>query len=53
MIKKVIAVIDYKTGDKNIKLDTLEYGINIQLPIYLYLLKKSSRFKNSVIAGFI
>ena len=50
--KEVIAVIDYKTGDKNIKLDTLEYGINIQLPIYLYLLKKSSRFKNSVIAGF-
>lgn len=50
--KEVIAVIDYKTGDKNIKLDTLEYGINIQLPIYLYLLKKSDRFKNSVIAGF-
>lgn len=50
--KEVIAIIDYKTGDKNIKLDTLEYGINIQLPIYLYLLKKSSRFKNSVIAGF-
>lgn len=50
--KEVIAVVDYKTGDKNIKLDTLEYGINIQLPIYLYLLKKSTEYKDSIIAGF-
>lgn len=50
--KEVIAVVDYKTGDKNIKLDTLDFGLNIQLPIYLYLLKKTNEFKDSIIAGF-
>ena len=49
--KEVLAVVDYKTGNRNITLNNLNYGLNIQLPIYLYLLKRSERFKNSLIAG--
>lgn len=50
--KKVIAVVDYKTGNALITLDNLKYGLNIQLPIYLYLLKNSLRFKEAIIGGF-
>lgn len=50
--KEVLMVVDYKTGNTVVNLDMLEYGLNIQLPIYLYLLKKSERFRNAVIGGF-
>lgn len=50
--EEILAVVDYKTGNPNITLDYLNYGLNIQLPIYLYLLKKSDRFKDAQIAGF-
>lgn len=50
--KEVLAVVDYKTGNTSITLKNLEYGLNIQLPIYLYLLKKSDRFHDALIAGF-
>ena len=50
--KEVLAVVDYKTGNTNITLQDLDYGLHLQLPIYLYLLKKSDRFGNALIAGF-
>lgn len=50
--REVIAVVDYKTGNTNITLKDLDYGLHLQLPIYLYLLKKSERFYDAFIAGF-
>ncbi len=50
--KEVIAVVDYKTGSTLITLKDLAYGLHLQLPIYLYLLKKSDRFCTASIAGF-
>ena len=32
-----LVVIDYKTGSTNINLKNMEYGLGLQLPIYLYL----------------
>ncbi len=34
-----LLVIDYKTNNKEVDRDLFEFGIGIQLPIYLYLLK--------------
>ena len=47
----VVALIDYKTGNANIDLNKTIYGLNMQLPIYLYLSQNSS-LKNVKIAGF-
>ena len=46
-----IALIDYKTGNDEIDLKYLNTGINIQLPIYLYLVSKLD-FKNPIYIGF-
>ena len=48
----IIAVIDYKTGSPYIKLDNVKYGFNMQLPIYVYLIKNSNEFRNAKIGGF-
>ncbi len=50
--KTYIAIIDYKTGFINTDLKYLPYGLSLQLPIYLYLVKKSNLFKNPQFAGF-
>ena len=46
-----IALIDYKTGNDDISLKYLKHGINIQLPIYLYL-SKELNFNNPKYVGF-
>ena len=47
-----IAIIDYKTGSLNINIKNLKYGLDMQLPIYVYLTLKSNLFHNPKIIGF-
>ena len=47
-----ISIIDYKTGNVETNLSYIPYGLNMQLPIYLYLVSKSNLFKNPKFAGF-
>ncbi len=49
--KVIMAIIDYKTGHPESTLDNICYGLNLQLPIYIYLADNYS-FNNVVIAGF-
>ena len=50
--RTIIAIIDYKTGKVKIDLTTIQDGIGLQLPIYLYLAKQSKKLDNIVVAGF-
>ena len=50
--RTVVAVIDYKTGNTSIDLSLCPLGLNMQLPIYLYLVKKSDCFSKVKFAGF-
>ena len=50
--KDNVCVIDYKTGDNKIESELFEYGLSLQLPSYLFLLKNSSEYKDSKIIGF-
>lgn len=47
----LVSIIDYKTGSTNLDLRYVPYGIHMQLPAYMYLIKKSSLFKNAKICG--
>lgn len=46
----VIALIDYKTGNTDIDLTLIPHGLNMQLPVYLYLARHM--FPDSVFVGF-
>lgn len=48
----IIAIIDYKTGNPNLDLTTIPYGIGMQLPVYLYLAHNSKKLENIKVAGF-
>lgn len=47
----LVALLDYKTGSVDVKLKNLDFGFDMQLPVYWYLLKKSGLFKNPKFTG--
>jgi len=48
----LVAIVDYKTGNPDINLCNVAYGIDMQLPIYWYLVKKGNWFNNPKFVGF-
>ena len=48
----LVSIIDYKTGNIDINIKNLVFGLSMQLPIYLYLVKNSGLFKNIKFTGF-
>ncbi|MDR1328514.1 MAG: PD-(D/E)XK nuclease family protein, partial [Oscillospiraceae bacterium] len=50
--KLYIRVADYKTGKKSFSLSDIYYGMNMQLPIYMYALGRSGEFE-TVPAGIL
>ncbi len=48
--EKIGAIIDYKTGTIESSVDNINYGLNLQLPIYIYLAKE--KFPDIKMAGF-
>ena len=50
--KIYVALVDYKTGNIDLDLKYIEYGIGLQLPIYLYLLKEKNKDKEVIFTGF-
>ena len=49
--KTYLVIIDYKTGVLHTNLNNTIYGIDMQLPVYLYL-AKDGLFKNAEVIGF-
>lgn len=47
----LVSIIDYKTGSITTNINYLKYGLSMQLPIYLYLIRKSNLFTNPKIVG--
>ena len=47
----LVSIVDYKTGTITTNINNLKYGLSMQLPIYLYLIRKSNLFTNPKIVG--
>lgn len=47
-----VVIIDYKTGNTDLSLTGIPHGLNMQLPVYIYLLKNQKKIKNVRIGGF-
>lgn len=47
----LISIIDYKTGNPNLSLNNIIYGIDMQLCIYAYLSSKLKLFANPLLVG--
>ena len=48
----LVSIIDYKTGNTDINIKNLKFGLSMQLPIYLYLVSNSDALKNIRFTGF-
>ncbi len=47
-----LAIVDYKTGHLPSDFSNLYYGIEMQLPVYLYLVQKANLFPKARFTGF-
>lgn len=50
--KTYLVIIDYKTGSLHTNLNNTIYGIDMQLPVYLYLASNTDTIKNATVIGF-
>lgn len=48
----LVSIIDYKTGNTDITIKNLKFGLGMQLPVYLYLVNNSDILKNIKFTGF-
>lgn len=47
----IVMIVDYKTGNSKIDINNSIYGLNLQLPIYMYLVLNSDIISNPRIGG--
>lgn len=50
--EKLVSIVDYKTGTPETNLMNIPYGLEMQLPVYVYLLKSNPKFREAKIVGF-